>query len=331
MKVLDAPVMSPGRRPKAGLVADLIPSLKQLRADGIACRKNMEAAERTVTATSRLILGYWFDQAARLALARSVHKLKGAAFREFAKDIGIAGSRAFDVERLDGHREDVLARCEKEAARHGEGYRWLSWQAALAGIMPSKTYLAHGTSRNRHDANEMPQDDSTRETANIIKTVTWLHGSDEWSSPATIFEFFDRYYHFDIDAAASKRNAKCKVFWTKKDDGLRQAWKPSRAYWMNPPYSEASKWAKKAQEAARNGAVVVGLLANRSATKWYADHVVPSAAVIQLTGRVPFRNADDEALQSDAPFHSIIVIWPREAARRIMKHCTPFTAALLKI
>ena len=321
--------MSPEIRCKAGLVADLISTLKQLRTDGIACRRNIEAVERNIAAASRLILGYWFDQAARLALARSVHNLKGADFRQFAKDIGISGSRAFDVERLDGHREDVLARCEREAARHGAGYRWPSWETVLAGIMPSKAYLApaHASPTDRHEGITSGE---TRDTAHIIKTVTKLHGSDEWSTPQHLFDFFDSFFHFDIDAAASKRNAKCKWFWTRRDDGLRQSWPTGKSVWMNPPYSQASKWARKAHEAAQNGTVVVGLLVNRSANKWYADYVVPNATVIQLSGRVGFTNSDVE-MNGNAPFHSIIVIWPSSAAKRIMKHCQPFPTALLKL
>jgi hypothetical protein len=40
---------------------------------------------------------------------------------------------------------------------------------------------------------------------------------------------------------------------------------------------------------AKDGAIVVGLFANRSATGWYRDHVVPYALVARLHGRLsPF-------------------------------------------
>jgi hypothetical protein len=93
---------------------------------------------------------------------------------------------------------------------------------------------------------------------------------------------------------------------------------------MNAPYSQAEKWAKKASEAAISGAVVVGLFANRSGSKWYQNHVVPNALVVQLSGRITFVGGD-----YPAPFPSIIVIWPKEAGNRILEFCVPTSTVLL--
>lgn len=322
MKLLDRAETSPSE----GRIAGLIPTLKQMTIDGIACHKAIQVAERSLSVTSRQVLGHWFDQAARLAMARSVHGLKGTAFREFAAEIGIKGSRAFDVERLDGHRESVFAQYEKEAAE--PGYRWPSWKAVLADIMPSKTFLMpYKPGRSppiRHETDEpQPVIDETPRY--------WTHGSDEWGTPPNIFNFFDRHYHFDIDVAATKQNTKCKSYWTKEDDGLKQTWGKGKTYWLNPPYSKTSDWTKKANDSAKQGAIIVALLPNRSATKWYSENIASTGAIIQLTGRVSFLNAQGEAMQGDAPFNSIIVIWPASAAKRIMRYCQPITAAILKL
>ena len=100
---------------------------------------------------------------------------------------------------------------------------------------------------------------------------------------------------------------------------------------MNPPYSNAGKWAQKAKEAADGGATVVGLFANRSASKWYRDYVVPHALVVQLYGRVKFEAHRNVVSMSGAPFASMLVIWPREAGERLMEHCQPVRAVLMEM
>jgi site-specific DNA-methyltransferase (adenine-specific) len=75
--------------------------------------------------------------------------------------------------------------------------------------------------------------------------VTWQHGSDEWESPQTLFAFLDQFFRFDCDVCATPQTAKCRKFWTKDDDGLKQAWEPNKVYWMNGPYSQAGRWARK--------------------------------------------------------------------------------------
>ena len=119
--------------------------------------------------------------------------------------------------------------------------------------------------------------------------VIWPHGSDEWGAPHALFAFLDQFFHFDHNVCASPQTAKCRQFWTKQDDGLKQTWRSGKVYWMNAPYSQAGRWARKAAEAAKGGAIVVGLFANRSSTAWYRDYVVPSAMVVQLQGRLLFR------------------------------------------
>ena len=100
---------------------------------------------------------------------------------------------------------------------------------------------------------------------------------------------------------------------------------------MNAPYSQAGKWTKKADQAAKAGAIVVGLFANRSATAWYRDHLVPSALIVHLHGRLTFDHQGKPVAMSSAPFSSILAIWPRKAGERLMAHCTPIAAVLLTL
>jgi site-specific DNA-methyltransferase (adenine-specific) len=282
---------------------------------------------------SRDVLSEWFDQAHRLALARRDHGLKGIAFRQFAADIGVRGSQAFDLVLLDGHRDVIFTKCEvleRQALIAGKPYRWPGWRTALEMIRPEKAPAKQAEPEVRRQLAEAHRRITELEASSRTHApVPWQHASDEWSTPKALFEFFDSHFHFDVDVAATAKNAKCKKFWTKADDGLKRQWSAGRSFWLNPPYSEAGKWAKKAHEAAQSGAVVVGLFANRSATGWYRDYVVPSALVVQLHGRVPF--GDREIQMSSAPFSSIVVIWPKAEGRRILKHCTPVDVVLLPI
>jgi hypothetical protein len=102
---------------------------------------------------------------------------------------------------------------------------------------------------------------------------------------------------------------------------------------MNPPYSKAGLWAKKGNEAAQSGAVVVGLFPNCSSSRWYRDHVAPSALIVQLSGRMTFVRGGKSvgSEMAPAPFQSIIVVWPTAAGARILKYCTPLSAVLLKM
>jgi hypothetical protein len=59
-----------------------------------------------------------------------------------------------------------------------------------------------------------------------------------------------------------------------------------------------------------------------------------SAMVVQLQGRLRFIHQGRivaPGSMSEAPFPSILAIWPREAGVRLMPHCTPVSAVLLQL
>ena len=96
--------------------------------------------------------------------------------------------------------------------------------------------------------------------------------SIEWETPQDLFDRMDQEYHFTLDVCASKKNAKCKRYYNKKQDGLKQSWEG--VCWMNPPYGLQIKgWVKKAYEESQKGAMVVCLLPVRSDTGWFHDYI----------------------------------------------------------
>lgn len=114
--------------------------------------------------------------------------------------------------------------------------------------------------------------------------------SIEWQTPQDFFSALNAEFNFNWDVAASVQNAKCKKFFTKKDDGLNQEWQPCWSIWMNPTYDKSiGQWLKKAYEASQNGADVVCLIQGRSCdTKWWHDYVMKASEIRFIKDRLHF-------------------------------------------
>jgi phage N-6-adenine-methyltransferase len=126
--------------------------------------------------------------------------------------------------------------------------------------------------------------------------------SCEWETPRLYFEMLDSLYQFDLDVCATKENAKCKRYFTKEQDGLKQKWEGS--CWMNPPYGrEIVAWMKKAYESSLEGATVVCLVPARTDTAWWHDYAM-KGKITFLRGRLKFGGA-----KHNAPFPSAIVVF----------------------
>ncbi|NIO83410.1 MAG: adenine methyltransferase [Candidatus Aminicenantes bacterium] len=127
---------------------------------------------------------------------------------------------------------------------------------------------------------------------------------DDWETPPALFDQLNKEFKFTLDVAARADNAKCKKFFSPADDALKKTWRGN--CFLNPPFSLAAAFVKKAHEEALAGrATTVALLAARTDTKWFHQWVYRSGAEIRfLKGRVKFVGA-----RSAAPFPSMIVIW----------------------
>lgn len=317
------------------------PSLGELRRAGQAEDQRIRNNESIIHRTAKTVLIGWLNQACRLAIAVEVHGLKGTAFERFVADIGIEHASAYELYKLNARRDAIILRCERED-------QWPGWRSVLASLKPASppsepvAALAK-TLQRKLDAERKAKNalaervrklSSTRESlksgSRHRHAVPWQHASDDWRSPPALFNFLNRFCR-DVAVCASRASKKCRIFFTKARDGLKQEWKSCQTRWMNPTYSKADLWAEKASEAAQAGAIVVGLLANRSATRWYRDYVVPYGLIAQLHGRVTFIQAGKPVSceMSSAPFQSIVVVWPKEAGDRILKFCTSISAVLM--
>jgi phage N-6-adenine-methyltransferase len=142
--------------------------------------------------------------------------------------------------------------------------------------------------------------------ANSDSLTGYSSATPEWETPQDLFDVLDAEFHFTLDVCATPDNAKCKLFFSEKDDGLAQEWRG--VCWMNPPYGdEIPEWIGKAHQSAADGATVVCLVPARTDTAWWWDHC-RHGEIRFLRGRLKFGGAD-----AGAPFPSAVVVFPSKA------------------
>lgn len=136
-----------------------------------------------------------------------------------------------------------------------------------------------------------------------MNRVIYSSKSDEWATPADVFEQLDREFGFTLDPCATAENHKCETYYTKEDDGLLQCWAGHRCF-INPPYSEISEWVKKAyNEALYPDTICVLLIPARTDTRWFHRYILHRSEVRFVAGRIKFGGT------TNAPFPSMVVIF----------------------
>jgi site-specific DNA-methyltransferase (adenine-specific) len=120
----------------------------------------------------------------------------------------------------------------------------------------------------------------------------------DYETPDWLFKPLDDEFHFDIDCAANKENAKCDLYLTKRDNALDLRWWKIGGYfcdnfkmtcWLNPPYSrDIGKWMKKAYQESLKGCIVVCLISVSTSTKWWHEWVLKAYEIRFIKGRIKF-------------------------------------------
>lgn len=127
--------------------------------------------------------------------------------------------------------------------------------------------------------------------------------SDEWETPQELFDQLDKEFNFTLDPCATSLNAKCKKYYTKKENGLNISWRGERVF-CNPPYGrEIGKWVKKCYEESER-AFVVMLIPARTDTSYFHNYIYKKQEIRFLRGRLKFGNG-----KNSAPFPSMVVIF----------------------
>jgi phage N-6-adenine-methyltransferase len=134
--------------------------------------------------------------------------------------------------------------------------------------------------------------------------------SDEWATPQDLFDALNAAFKFTLDPCATHQNAKCRRYFTRAKNGLKQPW--FGRVFMNPPYGRSiGKWIKKAYEESRHNAeLVVCLLPSRTDTAWWHDYCMKGTLCF-IRGRLKFGLG-----KNSAPFPSAIVIFCRQKITR---------------
>lgn len=138
----------------------------------------------------------------------------------------------------------------------------------------------------------------------MISNALKSSNSDEWVTPQDLFDHLNAEFHFTLDPSSTDENHKTDLYFTKEHDGLNHSWGGYRVF-CNPPYSQISKWVKKAyEEGTKPNTLVVMLIPARTDTKWFHDYILHHAEVRFIKGRLKFGDA-----RYNAPFPSMIVIF----------------------
>ena len=131
---------------------------------------------------------------------------------------------------------------------------------------------------------------------------------NDWATPWTLFNEVHKEFLFELDAAASRGNAKCPKFYSKEDDGLSKDWAGEvngGSVWLNPPYGREIKvWVEKAHNESKKGCCVVVLTFVRTDTKWWNDHAMQAAEIRLIPGRISFGG-----LKNAAPAPSCLLVF----------------------
>jgi phage N-6-adenine-methyltransferase len=140
----------------------------------------------------------------------------------------------------------------------------------------------------------------------FYKKTALSSNSIEYETPQDLFNKLNNIYNFDIDVCATDQNAKCKKYFTIKDNGLIQKW--HGVCFMNPPYGRKIKdWIKKAYDESLNNVKTVALIPARTCTTYWHDYIFPYCKIEFLKGRLKFKNKN--GVLNPAPFPSAIVIF----------------------
>lgn len=116
--------------------------------------------------------------------------------------------------------------------------------------------------------------------------------STEYETPDYLFEPLKIEFDIILDVCATRKNTKCKLFFTKVEDAFSKEWHEYGNCWMNPPWGkELKKWVRKAYEESRKGITVVCLLPVRSNTNWWHDYCL-KGEIRFLKGEIKFKGME---------------------------------------
>lgn len=128
---------------------------------------------------------------------------------------------------------------------------------------------------------------------------------DLWATPDKVYNPLNKEFGFTLDPCCLPETAKCKKFYTPKEDGLKQDWS-GEVVFCNPPYSRGNidKWAEKCYKESLKGTTVVALFPVSTSAEWFHEWVLGKAELRFVRRRIRFVGAP-----FTAPFSSVIAVY----------------------
>jgi phage N-6-adenine-methyltransferase len=143
-----------------------------------------------------------------------------------------------------------------------------------------------------------------------------IHGdaelSNEWETPTEVFASICDRFNISpyLDVCASDGMAKCRRFFTPKDNGLKQEWQETS--WCNPPFSDIEPWLAKADEQhEKHGTEIIMIIPANAACAKYAQPYLEKdngPKVHRHYGRIRFLQ-DGMPAESSSPNGMNIIVW----------------------
>lgn len=137
--------------------------------------------------------------------------------------------------------------------------------------------------------------------------IIFSSDSDEWITPFKLFYQLEEIFKvkFTLDPCSTIQNTKCINHFTIKDNGLEQSWKGHNVF-VNPPYSEITKWVQKSyEESFKDNTSVVMLIPSRTDTKYWHKWIMQANSIYFIKSRVKFEHLEKKMYI--APFPSCVV------------------------
>ena len=139
---------------------------------------------------------------------------------------------------------------------------------------------------------------------------------DAYRTPPELFAALSAEFDFQIDVAASSKNALCDVYIDEENDALTMDW---TAYdtsetgfysFCNPPYSDITPWVRKAAEQAKLGIGCVMLVMADTSVGWYAEAIKTCQEVRFIVGgRISFLDPETGKPATGNNKGSMFLIW----------------------
>jgi site-specific DNA-methyltransferase (adenine-specific) len=119
--------------------------------------------------------------------------------------------------------------------------------------------------------------------------VMFSSRNEEWETPPDLFAHLNEVFNFTLDPCATKKNALCEKYYTKKENGLSQSWEGERVF-INPPFHGVEKWVLRAWACRASGHLLgVMLIASRTETNRFQKYILPDAkAICFMSKRVKY-------------------------------------------